>query len=853
MGLTRGSLALPRMNAHRLVIIAAAFTIAVAAALATALVTVSSQALPRAVRHDLSRAAGTSFVIRGNVTAAQGARYTSLLPGKISAALEGAPFGYYRAYRSNPLGFVAGSRPAAPGNTRTVQIVEAATLQAVTAQAALVSGHWPADPAGGGPVPAALPVTAASLLHVRTGDMLQLRDRISDRLIRFTVTGLYRPRQVSSPYWGLNDVALSGSTTISGFTTYGPLTVTAAAFSGPLTVDGGSWVAVPRTADIPAGLLRTVAANVSGLRESLAGAVNLPDLTMTTGLPAVVSGTANNLDVARSLLAICAVLLFLLAAAALLAVARLLAGQREGESAMLVARGATRWQLVRLTAVEAAPLCVLSAAAGGLAGVGLARLLAGSAAALFGWPAFWAAATVGAGALVIMLVPVLSTVTPGAARARRGRQAAIAGVTRAGADLALILLAVVAGWQLRHYSAVSAGASGTFGVDPVIVAAPALALAGGTVLALRLLPAGGKAGDRLAARGRRLTAAMASWQISRQPIRQGGAALLIVLAVATGTLALSQRQSWTRSVHDQAAFSTGADVRVQTSQPLSAAQAGALARAPGVRQAMPVAPFEQTATNGVTLAVDSGRAADVTLLRPDQSPVPAAGLFGKIRPAWPATGRHPAGPGRAVQLHRPARPRGAAPGRGRRDRLDRGRGQRRLPGRRRLAARRRPRPYADRQPRFARRRDLPAAAGLDQPAVHAARQESRRARRVHPGPRVRCRRDRPGPRHGAARLAGRRVLGRTSRRPAVPRHGRAGRPARRVVVRRRGHRPGGDVQPGLRPGVRRDPRHGVGPADAHPAGPGGAARPGHPALPHREQRERGLDRADLLQRHDPSA
>jgi hypothetical protein len=53
---------------------------------------------------------------------------------------------------------------------------------------------------------------------------------------------------------------------------------------------------------------------------------------------------------------------------------------------------------------------------------------------------------------------------------------------------------------------------------------------------------------------------------------------------------------------------------------------------------MPVAPFEQTATNGVTLAVDSGRAADVTLLRPDQSPVPAAGLFGKIRPSGPPTG-----------------------------------------------------------------------------------------------------------------------------------------------------------------------------------------------------------------------
>ena len=87
MGLTPGSMTLPRMNAHRLVIIAAAFTIAVAAALATAPVTVSSQALPRAVRHDLSQAADTSFVIRGNVTAAQGARYG--LPAVSSSGVAG--------------------------------------------------------------------------------------------------------------------------------------------------------------------------------------------------------------------------------------------------------------------------------------------------------------------------------------------------------------------------------------------------------------------------------------------------------------------------------------------------------------------------------------------------------------------------------------------------------------------------------------------------------------------------------------------------------------------------------------------------------------------------------------------
>ena len=641
MGLTRGSLILPRMNAHRMVIIAAALTTAVAAALATALAAFGGQALPRAVRHDLSGAGGTALVITGKVNAGQGAQYTSQLPGMISAALAGTPFAFYHAYWSDPLWFVPGSRPAQPASAGNQPIAEAAALDGITAHAVLTSGRWPGAPVSGQPVPAALPASAAALLHVTDGDTLRMKDPISGHYVRFVVTGLYRPRQVSSEYWNLNEVSLTGSSTASGFTTYGPLTVQAGAFAGqaaPLAVYAGSWLAQPETASIPADQLGTVAGQVDALGQALANAVQLPALDLSTSLPTVLNGTASNLDVARSLLAISAVLLFLLAAAALLAVARLLAGQREGESAMLTARGANRWQLVRLTAAEAIPLCLLSSAAGGVAGVLLAGLLPGTGSAGADWPTLAAAAAVAAGAIVIMVVPALSIVTPGTARARRGRQAALSSLTRAGADVALVLLAVVAGWQLRHYSAVSAGANGNFGVDPVIVIAPALALAGGTVLALRLLPAGGKAGDRLAARGRRLTAAMASWQISRQPIRQGGAALLIVLAVATGTLALAQRQSWTRSDHDQAAFGSGADVRVETSQPLSAAQAAALAGLPGVRHAMAVATFTGTAADSQTLAVDSAQAANVTLLRPDQSPLSAAELFGTISPAGPTRG-----------------------------------------------------------------------------------------------------------------------------------------------------------------------------------------------------------------------
>ena len=667
MGLTRGSLTLPRMNAHRLVIIAAALTTLVAAALATALATFSGQALPRAVRHDLAHATGTSLSVSGSVNASQAAQYTSILPSQIRSALDGTPFTFYHAYWSDPLGFVPGALPATPatpaagagsGGTGNTPIAEAAALGDITGQAELTSGRWPGTPVSGLPIPAALPATAAALLHVTTGDVLRMRDGITKGYVRFVVTGLYRPRQVSSAYWNLSLIAPSGSSTAGGFTTFGPLTVQPAAFAAGLAVNQGTWLAEPQTASIPADQLTAVAANVTGLQATLANAQQLPSLTLVTSLPAVLAGTASDLDVARSLLAICAVLLFLLAAAALLAAARLLSGQREGESAMLTARGANRWQLVRLTAAEAIPLCVLSSAAGGVLGVLLAQLVASgnSGGDSGGGPtggAWLAAVAVAVGGVVIMLVPALSTVAPGAARARRGRQAAISGVSRAGADLALIVLAVIAGWQLRHYSAVSAGANGNFGIDPVVVIAPALALAGGTVLALRLLPAGGKAGDRLAARGRGLTGALASWQISRQPIRQGGAALLIVLAVATGTLALSQRQSWTRSDHDQAAFSAGADVRVDTSQPLSAAQAAGVAQLPGVQDAMPVATFPQTVSNSQLLALNSSQAADVALLRADQSPVNPTALFGKIARTGPPSGA--ALPGHAAQVQLTAR------------------------------------------------------------------------------------------------------------------------------------------------------------------------------------------------------
>jgi hypothetical protein len=495
----RGTFTLLRLNAHRVVLAAAALTTLVAAALATTLVVFSGQALPRSVQQRLTASAGTSLIVTGPVTSAYAPVYTAALRADTAEALTRAPSAFYHAYWSDPLGLPVGGGKAIP-------ITEAAAFDGVTSHAHLLAGSWPAAPARTGPIPAALPASAAALLHLAPGDRLQVRDRTNNREVSFLVTGLFQATPTA--YWSLNQIPASGSSVLGGFVTYGPLVVNPAAFPGRLAVFEGSWLDEPDVPAIPLGRFGTIAANISALRQTVYNSATLSGLTLSTSLDSVLSGTATSLGVSRSLLAIAAVELFLLAGAALVTVARLLAAQREGEYAMLAARGATRLQLTRMALAEAIPLCLLAGAGGTAAGVWLAgRIAARGNGTLAG--AWWAAAVVAAGAVVIIVAHVGLTPTPGAARVRRGRQAAISAVSRAGADVAVLVLAALAGWQLRRYSATSAGSTG---IDPVLTLAPALALAGGTIAALRILPAAGKAGDQLAARGRRLTAAMASWQ-----------------------------------------------------------------------------------------------------------------------------------------------------------------------------------------------------------------------------------------------------------------------------------------------------------------------------------------------------
>src|SRR5215472_13016404 len=496
-----------------------------------ALAAFAGQALSQSVTHDLVVAPGTSLDLSATVQNGDVASSSRVLKSAIGQALPGVPFGFWQASWSNPLGLVPGALPGRPASApaRATPLLAAAAMQDVRTYAVLVSGHWPAAPPashGRGPVQAALPQSAAALLGVRQGDVLRLRDRNTQAPVSFLVTGLFaerRPTGVATPYWQLDSVPASGSGTAGGFITYGPLIVDPAAFGRALPAASATWVAQPDMSAFTGSSLSAIAADQTALQNSLNDSETLSGVQLVTSLPAVLSGIGDNLAVARALLVICALQLLVLT---------------------LAARGATRWQLTRLTSAEVIPLCIAAALAGGVAGVWLARFVCEtvhapavsgpggsappvsvSATAAGTWlDAGGAALVVAVCAAAAMLVPVLRS-GPAAARARRGRQAAIAGATRAGADLALIVLAVLAGWQLRRYSAVSATGGAAASIDPVLALAPALALAGGTVVTLRLLPAAARATDRLAGGGRKLTASLAGWQFSRQPLRQGGAAL----------------------------------------------------------------------------------------------------------------------------------------------------------------------------------------------------------------------------------------------------------------------------------------------------------------------------------------
>lgn len=626
------------MGSARLLLGSVLLATLIAAGVVGALAGFAAQALPQAEVADLAAAPQTSILISG----AFGGRQANIDDGAIATAIRhgfgGLPVRGADALWSDPIGLPA------PARTGLVPLVQAAAMTGIRTHAALVAGSWPAAAPPGRPVQAVAPASVAAVLQLRLGQVMTLRDRVTHHQVRFVLTGLYRPLSPAAGYWRLDSIPVSGIGVTTGFVTYGPLLVPPASFSGQgLAVGGATWLETPVLRRIGSADLGLLARRVAGMVGGLVSDPGLGGLQAATGLPAALAGVRAKLVVARSLLAVGELELLLLTGAALALATRTLAGQREDEIAVLTARGAGKGQVLRLALTEATLVTAIGAGIGVLVGSRLAAALASTGTLrsarlrIGGVPAdvWWALAAVAVLCVVTMVWPAMRTLSPGATRVRKGRMAVVSAAARAGADVALVGLAALAGWQLHRYSLLGRAGAGV-GIDPVLVAAPAIMLAAATVLPLRVLPALARAADRLAARTRRLGAALTSWELSRRVTRQAGPMLLVVLAVGTGTLVLAQYQTWRQSAQDQASFAAGAEVRVGVPVPVSAGVTGTITHGTGVAAATAVSTGLASPAGGAVLAMDAHSAARTVLMRADESSAPVTALWRRLLPSRPA-------------------------------------------------------------------------------------------------------------------------------------------------------------------------------------------------------------------------
>ncbi|MFE4650522.1 FtsX-like permease family protein [Streptomyces sp. NPDC056707] len=644
-----------RVRAHRLLLAAAVLAVLLTTSVLAALTAFSGSIGDAALRHTLTHrsAASASLVVSAQVereqreaadaTARKAARETfDGLAVTVRTLKASGPYALPRSLQA------PAARRGDPDLTRFASLDRS--------RVRLTAGRMPGAGSGrsGAPVEVALPSVAADVLKLKPGARLTLTDRLADGTrLPVLITGLYKAADQADPYWQLDELGGRGIRKVV-FTTYGPLLTDPAVLdSGRISSGEMSWLAVADFRTVTTDRIQALhTASTRGPKALLASPEFKDGALAQTSLPTVLDQIDRALLVSRSTLMIVAVQLVLLAGYALLLVARLLSSERGGETELLRARGGSRGRITSLAAIEALLLALPAAVVAPLLAGPLTRLLADrSELTRLGLRLdAGATGTVWLVAAAVALACALAVVAPALAASAgarsRTRAAALPGPVRAGADIGLLLVAAVAYWQLDRQTgssgsgALSGDREGDLGVDPLLVAAPALLLLAGTVLTLRLLPPAARLAERRAAGGRGLSTALAGWQFSRRPLRGAGPVLLLVLASAMGMLAIGQSASWDRSQGDQADFRTGTSVRMVGGINGDPAKAGAYAQLPGVREAAPAFRTKVDLSGDRTadvVALDTAHADERMLMRDDLAGEPVDRLLSTLEP--PKTAR----------------------------------------------------------------------------------------------------------------------------------------------------------------------------------------------------------------------
>ena len=553
--------------------------------------------------------------------------------------------------------------PDAPGRELGALAVFA-FYDGLAEHADLVSGRWPD---GGSPTEAALSVGAARSLGFEVGDSVEVR-AVTDpaRRVLVTVAGVYRPRDPRDAFWWGSPLETQGSQRVN-FTTHGPFVVSQETFRRVAGSEAQArWRAVAPPQAFAVEDLHALRERLDALGPQLDAATDR-DPALDTGLGEVLSRTDRLLTVTRSGVLIPLVQLAILAAAALLFLAGLLAERRSLESAIMRSRGAGSDRIAGLALMEAAMLALPAAlAAPWIAAFSLRVLNHVGPLAQIGLqldPRVTTASYVLAGLAAMLCVaaialPALRTTSVTTVVAARGRQRERSLFQAARLDLVLVAVAALAYWQLRRYGGpVVEGVRGRLGIDPLLIAAPALGLVAGAVLALRIVPGAARIVERIAGATKGAVPTLGTRELARRPQRYARAALLLTLALAIGLFASAYSSTWLASQRDQADYQAASDIRVEPSTRSGAIPAmrlgGSYDSTEGVREALPVyrVPLDLSGSAAPTnlLALDARRAASIVRFRSDLADQPLASVLEPLARARPRLAAVPL-PGRPQEL-----------------------------------------------------------------------------------------------------------------------------------------------------------------------------------------------------------
>jgi hypothetical protein len=492
----------------------------------------------------------------------------------------------------------------------------------IEAHATLVTGRWAT--AGAATTEATLSVGAATALGVSVGEGVRLTSKLSPSLhSEILIVGLWRA-DITDRYWLGSGLELTGVQTTGTTTTRGPFVVAGRdlpAMTGDVGLDV-EWRWLPAIGDLRPAQADSLAAAVASLGEEAQNAYPDTYVWSESGLPDTLHTASRSLLVTQSSVLLLFAQFAVLAIYAVLLVAGMLVERRRPESALLRSRGASSGNLAVLALGESLLLAVPAVAVAPFVAQAVVRLLgaigplaAAGVLAPVGVDATAVAAAVGAGigCVIVLTLPALpGTGTLSGVRAALSRQVGRTLAQRLGLDLALLVVAAIAIWQLQLYGApLTRTVRGDLGIDPLLVAAPAIGLLAGALFATRAVPRIGELGERLMDHNRGLMAPLLARQIGRRPLRYTRLALLLMLAASFGTFAATFAATWTRSQSDQAAYQVAADERVTvTDHPILPewALGAAYTTIPGVRSASPVIRVPLTVgrdvSNGLFLAVD---------------------------------------------------------------------------------------------------------------------------------------------------------------------------------------------------------------------------------------------------------